>query len=235
MESRPIDETRLGLAVEALGFDWLYHAQTGSTNADALAHFDQYGREVVAFAEQQTAGRGRRGREWLSPFARNLYCTLGLRRDIPAASQGLLSIVTGIALCRALRSMTSLPIELKWPNDLMLGGVKFGGILIESRPQSAGGFFFAIGFGLNLMMHAGELAGLDRPATSLGLHLDAPPDRDAILLAVIEAVATAIREFDVDGVELLCWASASLGWGGAVSALRSASIRSMAAFASTSN
>jgi BirA family transcriptional regulator, biotin operon repressor / biotin---[acetyl-CoA-carboxylase] ligase len=72
MEAEPIDEARVRRAVEAQGFDWHYLAETGSTNADALAHQARHGREVVAFSEAQSAGRGRRGRQWLSPFARNI-------------------------------------------------------------------------------------------------------------------------------------------------------------------
>ena len=213
MNSEPIKQIKirqaqLRQAVEAQGFDWLYREETGSTNADALQHHADHGRDVVAFAEAQSAGRGRRGRQWLSPFARNIYCTVGISREIPAARQGLLSIVTGVALCRALRTQTGLAVSLKWPNDLLLADDKLGGILIESRALDVGHFFFAIGFGLNLMMSAEELATLDRPATSLsqalggslGGDLDDDLDRSKLLLASIEAVITAIRDFEIDAV-----------------------------------
>ena len=210
-----IRQAQLRQAVEAQGFDWLYREETGSTNADALQHHVDHGRDVVAFAEAQSAGRGRRGRQWLSPFARNIYCTVGISREIPAARQGLLSIVTGVALCRALRAQTGLQVSLKWPNDLLLADDKLGGILIESRALGVGHFFFAIGFGLNLMMSAEELATLDRPATSLsqalrgslGGDLDDDVcddlDRSKLLVASIEAVIAAIRDFEIDAVARL--------------------------------
>ena len=198
-----IRQAQVRQAVEALGFDWHYREQTGSTNADALQHHARHGRDVVAFGEAQSAGRGRRGRQWLSPFARNIYCTVGISREIPAARQGLLSIVTGVALCRALRAQTGLAVSLKWPNDLLLADDKLGGILIESRALGVGHFFFAIGFGLNLMMSIDELATLDRPATSLNQTMSDDLDRSKLLVATIEAVIAAIRDFEIDAVARL--------------------------------
>ena len=211
MDGEPINQALIKPTLDALGFDWHYRAETGSTNADALQHHLHHGRDVVAFAESQTAGRGRRGRQWLSPFARNIYCTIGIKRGIRAAHQGLLSIVTGVALCRALRAQTGLTVKLKWPNDLLLDGRKLGGILIESRVLGDERFFFAIGFGLNLFMSAEELACLDRPATSLSRESDRASaqasareiDRNALLVASIEAVIAANRSFEVDGVSAL--------------------------------
>ena len=199
-----IRQAQVRQVVEARGFDWYYCEQTGSTNADALQHHARHGRDVVVFGEAQSAGRGRRGRQWLSPFARNIYCTVGISREIPAARQGLLSIVTGVALCRALCAQTGLQVRLKWPNDLLLADDKLGGILIESRALGVGHFFFAIGFGLNLMMSADELAALDRPATSLSQalrnDLGEDLDRSKLLVASIEAVTSAIRNFEIDAV-----------------------------------
>lgn len=196
MEITPIDATRVGRRVEALGFDWHYREETGSTNADALQHHADHGRDVVAFGEAQTSGRGRRGRDWLSPYARNIYCTIGIERSMAPACQGLLSIVTGVALCSALRAATRLEVGLKWPNDLLLGGRKFGGILIESRALADARFFFAVGYGLNLWMSTEELTVLDRPVTSLGHHAESPLDRNDLLETSIEAVSSAIRAFD---------------------------------------
>ena len=203
MEAEPINEALVRRAVEARGFDFHYLADTGSTNADALAHQASTGRDVVAFSEAQSAGRGRRGRRWLSPFARNIYCTIGISKDVAAASQGLISIVTGIALCRALRQATGLQLQLKWPNDLLLAGHKLGGILIESRTLCAGRFFFAVGFGLNLVMSDAELASLDRPATSIDRNFRGALDRSALLVATIDAVIAAIRDFEIDSVAQL--------------------------------
>jgi BirA family biotin operon repressor/biotin-[acetyl-CoA-carboxylase] ligase len=203
MSAEPIDRARVQQAVEAHGLDWCYRTETESTNADVLQHHARHGREVVAVCEAQSAGRGRRGRQWLSPFARNIYCTVGIARNLPPARQGLLSIVTGLALCRALRQYSGLAVSLKWPNDLLLDGSKLGGILIESRAHPGAGDFFAIGFGLNVFMSADELAAIDGPATSMAQNLQTGPDRSEVLLLTLDAVIGAVRGFELDSVEQL--------------------------------
>lgn len=203
MTGEPIDQALIGQKVAAHGLDWLYRPETGSTNVDVLEHFGEYRREVVAFSELQNAGRGRRGREWHSPSARNIYCTIGLQKALPAKHQGLLSIVTGLALCRVLRQKASAAVSLKWPNDLLAGGRKFGGILIEARPCDGESFFFAIGFGLNVFMQEDELNTIAQHATSLERIAEGPLDRSEILGALIDAVVTEIRGFDSRQVQSL--------------------------------
>lgn len=203
MPGEPINETAVRQAVEQHGFDWLYRHHTESTNADVLQYQQTRQREVVAVGEAQSAGRGRRGRQWLSPFARNIYCTIGIAREIPASSQGLLSIVTGLALCRALRHSADVMAGLKWPNDLLFDGRKLGGILIESRPLDETCSYFAIGFGLNVFMNAEELAAIPQPATSLSRVAAVEIDRTDVLVASIDRVIRAIREFDHHAVQEL--------------------------------
>lgn len=192
----PIDQSAAEKLVTGHGLDWQYSRETESTNVDVLRHFDLHRREVTAVSEAQSAGRGRRGRQWHSPYARNIYCTIGLFKALPANAQGLLSIVTGIALCRALRQSAAVAVSLKWPNDLLFDGRKLGGILIESRPQDSAQFFFAIGFGLNVFMPDADLAAIAQPATSLDQASARPIDRTEVLTAAIDAVVRAIRDFD---------------------------------------
>ena len=197
MSVAPIDARRVAAAVGTLGLDWEYREETGSTNADALAGFARDGRQRVVFAERQTAGRGRRGRAWHSPRGANLYCTVGLRKSLPPASQGLLSIVAGVALARALGRQCGTRIGLKWPNDLVAAGAKLGGILIESRADGGAGLYFAIGFGINLGLTDADLAAIGQPATSLERIAAARPERSATLLAAIAALVEAVRAFEV--------------------------------------
>lgn len=203
MKDDLIHEAAVRQVVEAHGFDWCYRRSTESTNADVLQHEREFQREVVAFSEAQSAGRGRRGREWSSPFACNIYCTIGITREIPANQQGLLSIVTGIALCRALKQSTSVSVGLKWPNDLLFEGRKLGGILIESRPLAENRFFFAIGFGLNIFMSDDELAEIPQAATSLAHISSREPDRTEVLKSAIDQVIHAVRAFDSAAVQQL--------------------------------
>lgn len=203
MPGEPINETTVRQAVERHGFDWHYRHNTESTNADVLRYHQQYQREVVAVSEAQSAGRGRRGRQWLSPFAQNIYCTIGITKEIPASSQGLLGMVTGLALCRALEQSAVAMVGLKWPNDLLFEGRKLGGILIESRPLDETRFYFAIGFGLNVFMTAAELAEIPQPATSLAQIAATGVDRTQVLTASIDRIISSIREFDYSAAQAL--------------------------------
>lgn len=203
MRGEPIDESLVGRTVARHGFDWNYRDQTESTNADALRHYADHRREVVAFSEAQSAGRGRRGRQWLSPHARNIYCTIGIARQMPTSRQGLLSIVTGVALCKALRQGAGAMVSVKWPNDVLHDGRKLGGILIESRPLDDGHYFFAIGFGLNVFMEHGELAGISQPATSLEQVAAGQLDRTRVLIEAIDSVIESTRAFDPGAASVL--------------------------------
>ncbi len=195
MSSDPIDETPVRQVVERHGFDWYYNHETGSTNADVLQYHARHQRDIVAVSESQTAGRGRRGRQWLSPLARNIYCSIGITKEISAGRQGLLSIITGIALCRAIKLSADATVSLKWPNDVLFEGSKLGGILIESRSLAENRFFFAVGFGLNIHMTDDEQAGISQPVTSLD-RISRKVDRTDVLIASIETVIGSIREFE---------------------------------------
>ncbi len=196
-----IDEQAIGRVLAPLGFEWQYSRSTESTNADVLRYHQRHPGQVVALSETQSAGRGRRGRQWISPFAHNIYCTIGMSKSMPADSLGLLSIVTGIAICRALQGIGFDALALKWPNDLLSDGRKLGGILIESRPLPDGAYFFAIGFGLNVFMTAQDLASIPQPTTSLALISTAPVCRTRVLGAVLESVIQSVRAFEVAAVD----------------------------------
>jgi BirA family biotin operon repressor/biotin-[acetyl-CoA-carboxylase] ligase len=203
MPGELIHETAVRQVVERHGFDWFYRHNTESTNADVLQYQQQFQREVVAVSEAQSAGRGRLGREWLSPFACNIYCTIGITKEIPASSQGLLSIVTGLALCRALGQSAGITMGLKWPNDLLFEGRKLGGILIESRSLEEGRFYFAIGFGLNVFMSDAELAEIPQPVTSLARIATVEVDRTQVLTTATDQVIHSIRAFDHNAAQEL--------------------------------
>ncbi len=184
----------------------LYNRETQSTNTDVIKHFEQTGRLSIATCEMQTAGKGRRGRKWVSPYAQNIYCTVGMIKSLPALQLGLLSIVSGIALCKALASCDIDTVRLKWPNDLVFDDnhqkQKLGGILIESRPVT-GGYFLAIGFGLNVHMTRSELDTIPQAATSLSLISKNTVKRQTILMTAIEVLIEAISQFDESAGESL--------------------------------
>ena len=184
-------------------FEWQYRLLTESTNLDVLKQFETEQKPCIALAEMQVAGRGRRGRQWVSPFAKNIYCTIGMSRPIEASNLGLISIVTGIALCKALSRCTSETIQIKWPNDIYYQNRKLGGILIESRPTTEGNYYFAIGIGINVSMTAEDLATVPQAATSVHMICADSVSRNLLLAEVIREVVQMIHGFDESSISQL--------------------------------
>lgn len=126
-----------------------------STNAEALRLVGQ-GRSApfLVVAESQTAGRGRRGRQWVSPFAENLYYSLVLRVDGGMRQLEGLSLVVGLAVMRSLQALGVRGIGLKWPNDVLVGDQKIAGILLELIGDPADICHVVMGVGINVNMQA---------------------------------------------------------------------------------
>jgi BirA family biotin operon repressor/biotin-[acetyl-CoA-carboxylase] ligase len=132
-------------------------AEIGSTN-DALKGRALAGEEegLVLRADIQTAGKGRRGRQWASE-AGNLYMSILLRPEKAPAEAATLGLVAAIALGRLLRALLTVPVRLKWPNDVLVDGRKVSGILLESGGVSGGRVeWLVLGVGLNLRHHPAE-------------------------------------------------------------------------------
>ena len=167
-------------------------ASVDSTNAEAMrcAAAGERG-PLWIVAASQSAGRGRMGRTWPSPPG-NLYASLLTHLASPAPRAYQLSLVAGIAVFDAVTASMdgslAAPLRLKWPNDILIGNAKVGGILIESSTGSAG-LAAAIGIGINIVAHP-DLP--DRPATHLAAHHlathGAAPGPDALLAAIASAM-----------------------------------------------
>ncbi len=145
-------------------------------------------------AEAQTAGRGRRGRAWVSPGGANLYLSV-LRSFavVPEFLQGL-SLAVGVAVARAMQSLDVQGIALKWPNDILLGGAKLGGILLETSARGQGPWRVVTGIGINVRMPADAGAGIDQPWTDLAAH-GAHPGRNRLASRVLSEVILAQAQF----------------------------------------
>src|SRR5690348_16468046 len=174
--------------VRTLRFDTL-----GSTNAEALtrARAGERGPLWIA-AAAQTAGRGRRGTSWASAPG-NLTATLLLTEPSPPATAPQLSFVAALALHDAVAAhapQLGPALKLKWPNDLLLGGAKLAGILIEGESDPA--FAVAIGIGVNCAHHPEETA---YPATDLA-NAGALVSPQALLGALADAMARRLRQWD---------------------------------------
>ena len=154
------------------------------TVAFALAERGAPDRTVV-IADQQAAGRGRRGRVWQAPPRTSLLASILVRSRLPQALLATLSPTTAVATAEALRRVAPLSPRLKWPNDVLVGGRKIAGILLESRSVASAEPVLVIGVGVNLGQceFPPELAGR---ATSVALEAGHPADRDTLLAALLE-------------------------------------------------
>jgi BirA family biotin operon repressor/biotin-[acetyl-CoA-carboxylase] ligase len=166
-----------------------------SSTSDAAR---EYAREnpleaAVFIAEKQTAGRGRRGRSFSSPAGSGVYMSL-LVYPTHAASDGVL-LTTGaaVAMCRAVEDAASLSPEIKWVNDLKLGGKKLCGILTEGEidPESGAFAYAVIGAGINVRGVPPEVADI---ATALDLHTDGPTDRNLLCAKMIARILESLTE-----------------------------------------
>jgi len=170
----------------------IYHFfKTDSTNRVALelGHAGEPEGAVV-LAEEQTAGRGRAGRTWLSERAAGIYLTLLLRPKLAPVQAPLLTMMAGLSAHAAVQAMTGLKVDLKWPNDVLIRGKKAGGILTEMHAEPEQIRFVAVGIGLNVNQEKfpGELANL---ATSLRVETGKPQSR-------LELLVRLLREFESD-------------------------------------
>lgn len=152
----------------------------------------------VCLAEYQSAGKGRRGRQWVSPFGSNLYMSLLWRFESNAAALGGLGLVVGVAVAEVLEAQGVSDIGLKWPNDLYWRGKKLGGILVEMSGRANGSCNVVIGIGLNVRMPAEDGESIDKPWTNLTAAL--PPDttisRNKLAAELISGLVSTLHRFE---------------------------------------
>lgn len=180
-------------------------AETGSTNADLVARLASLPQPVLRVAERQIAGRGRAGRHWLAAPGESLCFSLAWRFSGPLAALAGLPLAVGVVLAETLARL-GWPVGLKWPNDLMKGGAKLGGILIEAArvPGEVGAAqtWAVIGAGINVFhnQQLTDAVGGDIAALVDNDTLAASLDREALLAALADALAAALPQFDQQGL-----------------------------------
>ena len=154
---------------------------------------------TVVLAEQQTAGRGRLGRTWLSPFGCNIYCSLLWRFSLASNVLSGLGIVIAVALARSL-SVYVEDIKIKWPNDIFWHQQKLAGILLEMQGEANGPAAVVIGIGLNVNMPESSGQQIDQPYTDLHSACGKNLSRNVLAAQFIEQLVLAIQEFEVQGL-----------------------------------
>src|SRR5579875_2866923 len=180
---RPLDAAELTRSLVHPGGLWQEIAvvrRTGSTNADLMARARDGAPEgIVLAAEEQTAGRGRLGRSWVSPPRAALTFSLLVRpHRVPPARRSWLPLLAGVATATAVREATGLHAALKWPNDVLVGERKLAGILAEQAGDAV-----VVGIGINVSATRGEL----------------PPPRPDALTATSLLLEGAASQEDMDG------------------------------------
>lgn len=160
----------------------------------------EHGSSVLA--KMQTEGRGRLGKSWVSVSGKGLYCSLILRPNIEILDYSKITLVAGLVISDALEEMFELPIGLKWPNDLYVGGKKLGGILVESSPLNYEEIhrFMVVGIGINV-----NHCELDFPedirnvSTSLNIEMNRVFDISSILASIKNKMLSRIKKVEQEG------------------------------------
>ena len=180
-----IEEGRMGSQVYVLD-------RTLSTQEEAKQLAEEGAQEgTLVITEEQSGGRGRMGRKWFSPYGKGVWMSLVLRPGLPLHLTPQLTLVTGVAVCRAIRQLTGLQAGIKWPNDIFIEGRKVCGILLESAAEDGLARYCIAGIGISA-----NLAKEDYPeelktiATSLAIELGSEVNRTAL-------IAEVMKEFEV--------------------------------------
>jgi len=158
------------------------YEHVGSTPSTQLLLAPDAPEGALVVAEEQTAGRGRLGRNWFAPAGTSLLCSLQLRPDTPTERLPELTGVVARACADAIAALTGLEPALKFPNDVLVGGRKVAGILAEARDGRV-----VLGVGINVNLPVDELPeDVDRPATSLLVETGRELDRAELLAELLE-------------------------------------------------
>jgi BirA family biotin operon repressor/biotin-[acetyl-CoA-carboxylase] ligase len=189
------------LRSQTLGKNLFHFFNVDSTNAFA-SRLLNHGRKVadgtVIIAESQTAGKGRRGRSWYSEQENGLYFSLVLHPRIPPGFAPLFTLGTAVAIHNAVERATGLAVDIKWPNDLLIDGRKFCGVLAEMRAEFDRVNSLIIGVGLNV--NHGELPpDIAENATSLRMASGRTHSRIEILVEILEEFENLLARFEKSG------------------------------------
>jgi BirA family biotin operon repressor/biotin-[acetyl-CoA-carboxylase] ligase len=169
----------------------MYCSSVGSTN-EVLKELAVQGAPegTLVITDEQTAGKGRLGRRWLAPPDTSLLLSLLFRPDLAPNQAQQLTMICSLAIADATEGLTSLPVDLKWPNDILIRGKKAGGILTELGTMGRHLDYVVVGMGLNVNLAVSALPELSRMATSLSQELGHEVARLELLCRILEGIET---------------------------------------------
>ena len=154
---------------------------------------------TVLVCEHQSAGRGRRGNDWVSTAGDSLTFSILWRFPQGAGALAGLSLAVAVSVAQALERLGVRGVAVKWPNDLICVGRKLGGILIETTGDSAGPSAAVIGIGVNLRLSASARGRIAQPVTDIVANCAVTPSRNAILVGLLVSVASTLEQFSNEG------------------------------------
>ncbi len=191
--------THLPEPVRGLVSDLELLACTPSTNQHAMARAVEGACGYVCAAEQQTDGRGRRGRGWVSPFAANIYLSVVWEYAGGAAALEGLSLAVGIAVVEALEKAGLPGARLKWPNDVLYDGRKLAGVLLEMVGDAAGPCRVVVGVGLNVAMPEVAHRHIGQPWIDVTTAAGKPVRRSYLLAMLLSEMLPLLADFEQRG------------------------------------
>lgn len=169
------------------GRNLIFLEEVDSTNNEVRRQAEKGAPEgTLAVAELQNAGKGRRGRSWLGPAGSGIWMSLLLRPDFGPESASMLTLVAAMAVSDGIREVTGLDCQIKWPNDIVIGGRKVCGMLTEMSSEMERIQYVIIGIGINVGIREFP-EELRETATSLALCSDVPVERARLIDAVMRA------------------------------------------------
>lgn len=192
-----IDEKRLKDSLNARCF---YFDDIPSTNAFLLGHVNELSSGDICVAEHQSAGRGRRGRTWVSPYGCHLYASIFWQFSQGMAQAMGLSLVVACSLVSVLRQLGIDGVGVKWPNDIYLNDKKLAGILVEMTGQADSECNLVIGIGINLSMSASQADKIDQPWSDLS-ELSQIPDKTDLMITLQQQLVRDLELFQGQGLE----------------------------------
>ncbi|MDP2228569.1 MAG: biotin--[acetyl-CoA-carboxylase] ligase [Moraxellaceae bacterium] len=163
---------------------------------------DKAGSGLCCIAEEQTHGRGRRGRDWLSPPGACFYGTVGWTFERGFGALEGLSLAIGVAVVRALKRLGVQDVSLKWPNDIEINGAKLGGVLIEAQAEAGGACHAAIGIGLNISLPPDFAQKVGRPVADLSSYRASGVSRDLLAALLLDEILLLLQAYDASGFRL---------------------------------
>ena len=177
------------------------HLSVSSTN-EVLRSVDfNESMPYICLAEHQSNGKGRRGNRWESPFARNIYLSLGYRCQISVDKLGLISLLTGASLAKTLTDLGLSDIWVKWPNDIYHNEKKLAGILIDVKSLSSSYADLIMGIGLNYSMVQNR--EINQPWTSLCQISNDIPGRTDVVTTLLTNLFNDLKRFEEQGFSFL--------------------------------